>query len=382
MIRALNTGVQGMRQFQTALDVIGNNLANINTVGFKGSRVDFADTLNQTLRAPTPDIDGKMSGAAGIQVGNGSVISTIKNSFSQGAVSQTGVPSDMAIAGDGFFLLKDPVSGEVFASRAGDFREDNQGNLVNNTGLRLQGIADMMNASTTVGDIKVDRGSYAASATISSLDTTTDQITLGAGHGLVTGKQVNFATTGTLPVSVPALAAGMAYFARVSGNIVTLHTTAAGAAADSDKVNFTGVGTGTHSLAPGASVSSWSVGADGKVNMLLTDGTQYVRGQVLLQKFTNPNALMRQGQNLYSNLNAAGALTSPIYTASSDILARAGTPQSQGLGRIESGSLELSNVDMAKEFATMITTQRAFQANARVITTSDEVLMEMMQLKR
>ncbi len=382
MIRALNTGVQGMRQFQTALDVIGNNLANINTVGFKGSRVDFADTLNQTLRAPTPDIDGKMSGAAGIQVGNGSVISTIKNSFSQGAVSQTGVPSDMAIAGDGFFLLKDPVSGEVFASRAGDFREDNQGNLVNNTGLRLQGIADMMNASTTVGDIKVDRGTYAASATISSLDTTTDEITLGAGHGLVTGKQVNFATTGTLPTATPALSVGIAYFGRVTGNIVTLHTTAAGAAADSDKVNFTGVGTGTHSLAPGASVSSWSVGGDGKVNMLLTDGTQYVRGQVLLQKFTNSQALMRQGQNLYSNLNAAGALTSPIYTASSDILARAGAPQSQGLGRIESGSLELSNVDMAKEFATMITTQRAFQANARVITTSDEVLMEMMQLKR
>ena len=381
MIRALNTGVQGMRQFQTALDVIGNNLANINTVGFKGSRVDFADTLNQTLRAPTPDTTAT-SGVAGMQVGNGSAISTIKNSFSQGAVSQTGVPSDLAVTGDGFFLVKDPVSGEVFASRAGDFREDNQGNLVNNTGLRLQGIADMMNASTTVGDIKVDRGSYAASATISSLDTTTDQITLGAGHGLVTGKQVNFATTGTLPVSVPALAAGMAYFARVSGNIVTRHTTAAGAAADSDKVNFTGVGTGTHSLAPGASVSSWSVGADGKVNMLLTDGSQYVRGQVLLQKFTNPNALMRQGQNLYSNLNAAGALASPIYTATSDILARAGAPQSQGLGRIESGSLELSNVDMAKEFATMITTQRAFQANARVITTSDEVLMEMMQLKR
>ena len=302
MIRALNTGVQGMRQFQTALDVIGNNLANINTVGFKGSRVDFADTLNQTLRAPTPDTTAT-SGVAGMQVGNGSAISTIKNSFSQGAVSQTGVPSDLAVTGDGFFLVKDPVSGEVFASRAGDFREDNQGNLVNNTGLRLQGISDMMgkvdaNSPTTVGDIKVDRGVYAVSSTISSLDTATDQITLAAGHGLVTGKQVNFATTGTLPVSVPALAAGMAYFARVSGNIVTLHTTAAGAAADSDKVNFTDVGTGTHSLAPGASVSSWSVGADGKVNMLLTDGSQYVRGQVLLQKFTNPNALMRQGQNL------------------------------------------------------------------------------------
>ncbi|MSU43420.1 MAG: flagellar basal body rod protein FlgG, partial [Pedosphaera sp.] len=122
---------------------------------------------------------------------------------------------------------------------------------------------------------------------------------------------------------------------------------------------------------------------DGKANMLLSDGTQYNRGQVLMQVFQNTQALMKEGANLYSNLATAGALgTTGDSASSTQILAGAAAPGSAGLGRIESGALELSNVDMAREFATMITTQRAFQANARVVSTSDEILQEMMQLKR
>jgi flagellar hook-basal body protein len=202
------------------------------------------------------------------------------------------------------------------------------------------------------------------------------------GHGYTTGKQIQI-NGGTLPTATPPLSSGISYFVRrVDADTITLHTTAADAAAGSNPIKYSTQGIGPFELLPGASISSWNVGTDGKVNMLLTDGTQYVRGQVLLQKFTNPNALMRLGQNLYANLGSAGPLTSSVYTSSNSILSAAGTAQSQGLGRIEGGALELSNVDMAKEFATMITTQRAFQANARVITTSDEVLMEMMQLKR
>ena len=96
MIRALNTGVLGMRQFQTSLDVIGNNLANINTVAYKGARVEFQDTLSQTLRAPTPDT-ATTSGAAGMQVGNGMAVSAIKNTFTQGAMKNTGVRTDMSV---------------------------------------------------------------------------------------------------------------------------------------------------------------------------------------------------------------------------------------------------------------------------------------------
>ena len=381
MIRALNTGVGGLKQFQVALDVVGNNLANINTVGFKSARVDFADTLAQTMRAPTPDT-ATSSGASGIQVGNGASVATVRNSFTQGAVNQTGVRTDLAITGEGFFMVKDPTSGEIFATRAGDFREDSLGYLVTNSGLRVQGVADSVNDPTDVGDIRVDRGTYGAEKTIGSIDLTTNQVTSTA-HGFTTGNQVNFATTGTLPAATPGISNALTYFVRkVDDNTVTLHLTAAGSAAGTDPIDFTSAGAGTHKFTPGASVAQWSVGADGKVNMLLTDGTQYTRGQILLQKFSNPNALLRQGSNLYSQLEAAGSLTTASYVSPNGILASAGTAQSQGLGRIEAGTLELSNVDMTREFATLITTQRAFQANARVITTSDEVLMEMMQLKR
>ena len=102
MIRSLNTAVLGIKQFQTSLDAIGNNLANINTIGYKTARVDFSDTLAQTLRAPTPD-PGIVSGTAGMQLGNGVKVSAIKNEFSQGAIKQTGVRTDMAITGMAFF---------------------------------------------------------------------------------------------------------------------------------------------------------------------------------------------------------------------------------------------------------------------------------------
>ena len=138
MIRALNTGVMGMRQFQTSLDVIGNNLANINTVAYKGARVEFADTLSQTMRAPTPDT-ATTSGSVGMQIGNGMQVSAIKNTFTQGAMKNTGVRTDMAINGKGFFLVKDPTTNELFATRAGDFREDKNGYLVTNDGYRVQG---------------------------------------------------------------------------------------------------------------------------------------------------------------------------------------------------------------------------------------------------
>jgi flagellar hook protein FlgE len=123
-----------------------------------------------------------------------------------------------------------------------------------------------------------------------------------------------------------------------------------------------------------ATVQSFSIDKDGTVNVKLSDGTTFKRGQVLLQKFSNPQALQKEGGNLYSGITEAGPLggTTPQSAA-------AGT---NGLGSIQSGYLELSNVDLAKEFANLITAQRAFQASARMITTSDEVLQEMVNLKR
>ena len=480
MIRALNTGVLGMRQFQTSLDVIGNNLANINTVAYKGARVEFQDTLSQTLRAPTPDT-ATTSGAAGMQVGNGMAVSAIKNTFTQGAMKNTGVRTDMSVNGKGFFLVKDPTTNELFATRAGDFREDKNGYLVTNDGFRVQGKNKLAPAYTTaqqteIGDLRLDVGQYTADRTGVSLDYSTNVLTKTA-HGFSTGNQIKFPSTlpaianetnttdkvffvnkasddtftvhstaaeaatganavnftdstitaktgfttdtandkitlashglsdtsntvlytayvknGTIP---GGLTAGTSYHLSVSGNDIHFHTTQADAVAGTNKVDLTSAGSSDFELyidsgslnsitvAGGASISQYNFGADGKVKMLLTDGTQYDRGQVLLQTFKNEQTLTKIGANRFDNLAAAGAYGITADSAgSAEILSNAQAPGEGGTGRLAAGSLELSNVDMADEFSRMITTQRAFQANARVISTADEILKEMMALKR
>jgi flagellar hook-basal body protein len=126
---------------------------------------------------------------------------------------------------------------------------------------------------------------------------------------------------------------------------------------------------------PAATLLSFAIDREGKVNVNLSDSSQFVRGQVLLQNFSDPQGLMKEGNNLYSSIGAAGPLggaTSPTPAA----------PSTNGLGQIQAGALELSNVDLANEFTALITTQRGYQANARVITTSDELLQELVNLKR
>jgi flagellar hook protein FlgE len=190
----------------------------------------------------------------------------------------------MAIAGQGFFTVKDPSTGTTYATRDGSFQVDNSGYLITSTGLRLQGFSDA--GLTTRGDLKLD---------------------------------------------------------------------AAGAPA---------------SAAAGASLASFQIDRQGRAQVVLDDGTAFTRGQVLLQNFASPTALSKEGNNLYSNLAAAGPLAQTL------------APASNGLGGIEAGSLEMSNVDLASEFSNLILAQRGFQANSRIITTSDEVMQEIINLKR
>ena len=415
MIRSLNTAVLGIKQFQTSLDAIGNNLANINTVAYKGARVDFSDTLAQTLRAPTPDT-AAASGTAGMQLGNGVKVASIKNEFTQGAIKQTGVRTDLAITGEGFFLVRDPFTDQMYATRAGDFREDKNGYLVTNDGYRVLGKPNMAPAydisiKEKPGDIQLDVGLYTKDRLGVTVDAATDIFTKD-GHGYTTGNQVKFGRNSALTPLEQAAQTADQYLPYVTQTVdangneaskkqvtdsdvffvathatdatkFTLHSSAADAAAGTNAVNFnTDLTTGL-TLKGGGSISSYSVGADGKVNMLLTDGTQYVRGQIFLQNFKNPQALLKQGSNLYSNLATAGPIGVTDSSVNDTMIKdNAQEPGSSGVGRIAAGALELSNVDMAREFSNMITTQRAFQANARMVTTSDEILKEMMALKR
>lgn len=272
-----------MQQFQEAMDVIGNNIANVDTTGFKGARVDFEDTLSQTLR-------GSVNGGA-LQVGTGVTTGAITNQFTQGGINNTGTDTDLAIDGEGFFVVSDSVTGADYVTRAGNFHMDSNGYLATSGGLRLQGY--------TTWDY-----------TAGGFDTT--QI-------------------GSLRIDLTNISAA------------------------SD---------------PTASISTFSVDTNGMIQVNLSDNTQFYACEVLLQYFNNPGALIKEGSNLYSGITGAGGLTAPAEA------------QTNGLGKILGGALEGSNVDLANEFAKMITTQRAFQANARIISTSDEILAELVNLKR
>jgi flagellar hook protein FlgE len=288
MLRSLTSAISGLQSFQQRMDVIGNNVANVNTTAFKGGRMDLADSFSQTLRSSSAGTGGS-SGTSAMQIGSGVSIQSISNTYTQGALARTGVGTDLALTGSGFFVVRDTISNNEFVTRAGDFRIDESGYLVTNNGLRVQGYAD--SALTTMGDILID-------------------------------------TQGMPPTSDPL-----------------------------------------------ATMVSFAIDIEGKINVNLSDGSQFVRGQILLQNFSDPQGLMKEGNNLYSGIGAAG----PLGGAASPTPFPPGT---NGLGKIQSGALELSNVDLANEFTNLITTQRAYQANARIITTSDEMLQELVNLKR
>ena len=282
MIRAMDSGISGIQNLQERMDVIGNNIANVNTVGYKSARTELADQFCQTLGAPG-------NGQTSEQVGLGVTTLGIFNQFTQGALSTTGVPTDVGIVGNGFFMVRDAVSDEQFATRAGDFRLDNNGYLLTPTGLRVQGFSD--SGLSVRGDIQIDGTQRPATAD------------------------------------------------------------------------------------PAATLASYRIDNDGRVMVQLSDGTQYARGQILMQNFSNQQALVKEGHNLYSNVGGAG----PLGGAGAPT---AEAPGTNGLGQVQAGTLELSNVDLTNEFANMITTQRAFEANSKIITTSDEMLQAVINIKR
>jgi flagellar hook protein FlgE len=262
MILSMDTGVSALEQFQEQINVIANNIANVNTVGFKEADVNFADTLSETLGS---------NAVGSTQIGTGVTTASITNNFSTpGSLSNTGVQSDLAIDGNGFFVVKDPTSSSSFVTQDGTFSVDSNGYLVTSTGLRLQG---------STGDIQIK----------------------SSGTATVTGYQI-------------------------SGN--------------------------------------------GTITTSLSDGTSGTAGQIMLQTYSNPDQLVKVGGNLYTASAAAGGL------------AAAAAPGSNGMGSIQSGYLEMSNVDLAGQLTGLITAQRAYEANSKVITTSDQVLQTLINLKQ
>jgi len=264
MLRSMYSGISGMKGFQTKLDVIGNNIANVNTSGFKKGRVTFQDMMSQTTRGAQAPAGGR-GGVNPMQVGLGSQTGSIDNIHTQGFTQTTGNPLDLAIEGNGMFRVTDGTTD--YYTRAGNFYLDDEGYVVNPDGYYL-----------------LDEG----------------------------------------------------------GNRIQIED----------------------------DVSSFSISADGVVNTVV-NGQPNVAGQIGITIFSNPEGLEKVGGNLYMQSQSSGA---PTNTTPGN--------EANGAGDVVSSALEMSNVDLAEEFTEMIVSQRGFQANTRIITTSDEILQELVNLKR
>lgn len=324
LIGSLDSGVSALRTFSRGLEVIGNNIANVNTTGYKGSHTNYADSFSDVLQRSGPS-GGNGSNTDATQIGTGTQLASVRANFGQGSLSTTGITTDLGISGNGFFRVRDPLSGNQYVTRAGDFRLDDQGYLVTADGMRVQGLND---------------GATSYSATS------------------VNG-QLTFTATNTAPATVGDV---RIHFDPTVGGEITNNT--GGAFTDAE----------VQAAAP--RLQSYSIDRQGKVTLFLSNGDDFQRGQVLLQDFRDPNALTREGRNLFSGMGAAGPVGGPDLTAANN------APGSGGNGYIESGTLETSNVDLTGEFANLITTQRAFQAASRIITVSDTVLEDVVNLKR
>ncbi len=415
MMRSLFAGVSGLRNHQIRMDVIGNNIANVNTTGYKASRVTFEEAFAQQLQGASrpPGDSGNVSGGVNpVQVGLGMNIGSIDLLFTQGNLETTGVTTDLAIQGDSFFVASD--GSQNFFTRSGNFQLDANGRMVASTnGFIVQGkIAEGGVLTDTIQDIRLPFGQKSAARateTVSfagNLDAEADigatretTITVFDAMGARDEMTISFTkTSGTTWDYSVASGDGTT----VSGDTGTLtfdnqgrltapvptdpfvFTPASGAEDVSVDLRFGTAGSIeglSQFAAPSTAVvrdqdgytmgdlERISIDQTGTVTGAFTNGVTLTLAQIVLADFNNPAGLIRSGDNMYQVSANSG---SPVLGFSGE-----GSQSS-----ITSGALEMSNVDLAQEFTGMITAQRGFQSNARVITTADEMLQEVVTLKR
>ena len=326
MLRSMYSGISGLKNFQTKLDVIGNNIANVNTYGFKKERTIFKDLISQTqagASAPTPT----RGGVNATQVGLGSQLAAIDTIHNPGSMQTTGRILDLAISGDGFFMVADslgepdPITGDIadpgyeniLYTRAGNFYMDRNGYLVNGEGKYLVGHA---NDALSIDD----------TTTIDGSEADNDK----ANNGLLLPGNLIDGSGGAPQIDLAAFS-----------NPIRIPTTA----------------------------QSMTIGQDGTVNYVDYKGDRQYAGQLILAKFPNASGLQKNGGNYFQETANSGVAYGQTATV-------------EGIGSVQSGFMEMSNVDLSEEFTEMIVAQRGFQANSRIITTSDEILQELVNLKR
>ena len=390
MLRSLYSGISGLRSHQAMLDVTGNNIANVNTTAFKSSAVQFQDTLSQLVQgAGGPQAE--TGGTNPAQIGLGVLVAGISTNFAQGAAQSTGRATDMMINGDGFFVMK--AGGQTVYTRDGALDPDALGRLVGPGGAILQG----WNAVNGV----VQQGGALSDVTIPLKAVTPASATTGAN---VTGNLPSDAVVGDQLVRDVSVydATGTARkltltFTKNSTGWDVAGADAAGATGTGSLTFTNGVLTSGGGLTVGGvnvnlgavtgysgittvafadqngraagTLESFTLDKDGTITGLFSNGDKQAVGRIALANFVNPGGLEKAGGSTYRATVNSGT-------------AQLGGPGEDGLGSLQGGSLEMSNVDLSQEFTNLIVAQRGFQANARIITTSDEVLQELTNLKR
>ena len=414
MLRSMFSGVSGLRSHQTMMDVIGNNIANVNTMGYKTSTAMFQDLLSQVLNGA-----GVATATAGgtnpAQVGLGVKVAGISTTFTQGASQLTGRATDLAIQGDGFFVVQ--RQGQQLFTRAGSLSFDSLGRLTTPDGGILQGWpADSVggiNTNATIDDLSMPLGQTIApqvtgsltlggnlnasdpvgTAITSSIEVFDQQgtpITMSftftkaaANSWNLTGSATD-PSGGTLAVtmagspltfspSTGALTSGAVSATIAGGGFPAALTVDLGTPGSPESITqFSGpndvAALSQDGYALGA-LQAFTIGNDGVVTGVFSNGRNRPIGQIALGSFSNPVGLEKVGDSLFRPTVNSG-------------LAQIGTAGSGGRGTLSGSTLEMSNVDLAREFTNLIIAQRGFQANSRVITASDELLQDLVNLKR
>jgi flagellar hook protein FlgE len=422
MFTSFSTALSALNAQSTAIDVVGNNLANLNTPGYKTSTVYFRDLVTQSLGA----------GLGETQVGFGTDRPLTIRQFTQGAIQASTGLLDAAIQGDGFFVVRGD-NGNLLYTRAGNFQVDLQGNLKTNTGETVQGwtttdpTTGMVNTSGAVGDVVVPVGSVkapvattsftvdlnlnaAAPANATSTFSTPMKVydSLGASHVLtitftktdsnvwqydisIPGAEMSDGTAGT-PYPIDGASGTLTF-----GSDGRLADPAADAPVEFDIPGLTSGASDMHvawklfqdngadrltqfgqASAVSANAQNGSAAAQlvrvglsdgGKILAQFSDGQQVMVGQVAMASIRNPESLIAAGNNNYQ-------------TSARTASAAVGVPGTGGRGTIIGGAIEASTVDIAREFTNLIVLQRGYQANSRVITTVDEMSQDTINLKR
>ncbi len=407
MLQAMFSSISSIKAHQVRMGVVGNNIANINTTGFKAGRVTFQEMLSQTLRGATRPTGDGLGGTNAMQIGLGTQVGSIDTILEQGSLQATNRVTDLAIQGNGFFAVSNGK--RIAFTRDGNFDIDANGTLVHKaTGEKLVGwmpdatgtidtniplgpqsvitipvgktvAGKATTAASFKGNLALDGDSWTTSVMVYDAVGAPHELRLQFSRASGSEWQLQYSVDGGPVTAVPDLVTFDGNGRIIGGASPTITFTPGNGSPDVsitlDLSRLTQLATNStvepiaQNGYPPGTLEQLTVSPDGVINGVFSNGLNLPIARVALAVFNNPGGLERVGSNLFRESANSG-------------VANIGTAQTGGRGSISSGYLEMSNADIGNEFTNLIVTQRGFQANTRIVSTVDEMLQDVLQMKR